>query len=153
MTSLPRGALVLSMLTAIASTGCVELAGASLRLLVESAASSSSHGSGFASFREGATPVEGPVDRAMTSCELERGRWREEHQDEDIPPPGLRCLGDGSYPRVAPPPRAAIAADSPAAPPADSPASPAADSPAAPPAAIPPDPTVEVAGPAPSDRL
>lgn len=50
--------------------------------------------------RENPTPVDGPVDRPISECEIARGRWREAHQDQDEVPAELRCLDDGSYPAV-----------------------------------------------------
>ncbi|MFO0586242.1 MAG: hypothetical protein U0441_01820 [Polyangiaceae bacterium] len=45
----------------------------------------------------------------MSECELARGRWREAHQDQDVPPPELRCLADGAYPPAPRPPNAFVA--------------------------------------------
>jgi hypothetical protein len=139
MTFLRRSLLALSMITALASTGCVQIGVAVLEGVIKAAASSGggrSNGGGSIFYhREGATPVEGPVDRAMSACELERGRWREEHQEQDDVPPALRCTLDGGYPRVplpAPTPTTATArAPSPAATPAEAPAATPGDAPQA----------------------
>lgn len=97
---LRRGFLLLAMGTALGSTGCAYVLGAIFEASVKSAARGEKAWSNAG--REDAPPVEWPVDRAMTACELERGRWREAHQDQDEIPPELSCLADGSYPKVAP---------------------------------------------------
>ena len=113
------GLLATVMLTAAASTGCIQglqLAEASLRLTgaiieVAAAASASSSSSGQSAeanaccyTRANPTPVQGAVDRPMSECELARGRWRETHQDQNELPEELRCLANGSYPKITPPP-------------------------------------------------
>src|SRR5262245_40013991 len=110
------GFLAIAMLAAVGSTGCIgglRMAEASFRLVgavVEVAAGAaagsggSNHGSDACCYsRENPTPVQGAVDRPMSECELARGRWREENQDQNEIPEELRCLADGSYPRVSAP--------------------------------------------------
>jgi len=143
---LRRSLLALTLLTTIGTAGCfkggpelgLKILGAVALVAADAAIRSAAHGGGGSCcyVREGATPVEGSVDRPISECELERGRWREANQNEDAPPPRLRCLADGSYPMVSVPysqPESAEAAPVPSAPQRSEPAQPATPSaPAAP---------------------
>lgn len=160
----PLAALVAA--TALLSTGCIEglkIAEATLRLtaaVVEigaAAAAASERSGACCDVRHDPTPTTGRVDRPMSECELARGRFREAHQHLDEVPPELRCLADGSYPRVSLPPAAVSEAPAaPAAEPAPLPApDPCEEAPAAPsakPAPLPaPDPYEEApAAPSPA---
>lgn len=114
MTSRRLGLLALAMLTAFGTTGCreaLQIAALSLQVapavvevaVAASKASENSHESNTCCYsREDPTPVLTAVYRPMSACELERGRWREAHQDQSEVPEELHCLDNGAYPRVAP---------------------------------------------------
>lgn len=108
----PRRVLLVAVLVGVASSGCTKqtmpLLGLGLELAaniaVAAATQPSSPRPDPQSEEESAgfgTPVNAPVERAMSECELERGRWREAHQAEEDPPPELWCRDDGSYPQIA----------------------------------------------------
>lgn len=108
----PRRVLLVAVLVGVASSGCTKQTLPLLGLGIELAANiavaaatqpssprpdpqSEEESAGFG------TPVNAPVERPMSDCEMERGRWREAHQDQDDPPPELWCREDGSYPKIA----------------------------------------------------
>lgn len=109
---LSRSLLALVVVSGIASVGCkgieiplrildasVRVAAATAPLWTSSGPSRSDAGA-CCDTEEAFTPAQVTVDRPISECEIERGRWREAHQDEDVPPPSLRCLADGTYPQV-----------------------------------------------------
>jgi hypothetical protein len=120
MTSLRSSAFALFIALAAASAGCLPF-GADVTLdVLEAVSKDGSH----------SAEVNRPVDRMMTRCELERGEWREKHQDQDEVPPALECTPDGGYrypPGSSPPP--AVTATPAPVPPPETPAVPPPETP------------------------